>query len=188
MFLSVSTLEIYKQTNLSLLFKETVGSLQSLYSADVKSYASDMHPEYLSSKFAAEKKGAGTKVQHHHAHIVSCMAENQLEGEVLGIAWDGTGYGPDGTVWGGEFLLSTLKDFKRVGHLKAFALPGGDQAIKEPRRAAVGALWMIFKEKIFDFKDLPPLKAFSPEELRVMTKMIEQQMNFSSDIKCRKIV
>ena len=85
-------------------------------------------------------------VQHHHAHVVSAMAENGLEGEVIGVAMDGTGFGNDGTIWGGEFLKADLKDFKRLAHLKQVPMPGGSMAITEPWRMAFAYLFEAFGE------------------------------------------
>jgi hydrogenase maturation protein HypF len=109
--------------------------------------ACDLHPDYASTRHA-ERLAAGwdiplVRVQHHHAHVGACMAEHQLEGPVLGLAWDGTGYGPDGTVWGGEALECDAADFRRVAHLRTFCLPGGDQAVREPRRSGLGLLFEI---------------------------------------------
>ena len=112
--------------------------------------ACDLHPEYYTSRVARQMEGRKiVAVQHHHAHIVSCMAENRLAGEVIGLAMDGTGYGPDGQVWGGEFLAANEKGFARRGHLRYIPLPGGEKAIREPWRMAAsllreacGAEWM----------------------------------------------
>ena len=79
------------------------------------------------------------RVQHHHAHVAACMAEHGLRGPVLGFSWDGTGYGPDGTIWGGEALVCEGAEYRRAAHLRTFALPGGDRAAREPRRSALGA-------------------------------------------------
>ena len=103
--------------------------------------ARDEHPEYLSSKFAddrcAELGLDAIEVQHHHAHVASCLVEHGRTGPVLGVAFDGLGYGPDGTLWGGEFLVADLGGFERVGHLVPIAMPGGVTAIREPWRMAV---------------------------------------------------
>jgi hydrogenase maturation protein HypF len=100
-----------------------------------------MHPEYLSTKHAGGMAGAQVvKVQHHHAHVAACMAEHGLLGEVIGVSFDGTGYGPDGTVWGGEFLVADYGGFRRVAHLAQVPMPGGAQAIKEPFRMAAAFL------------------------------------------------
>jgi len=101
--------------------------------------AHDLHPEYLSTKYAAELDLPAIGVQHHHAHIASCMAEHRREEPVLGVAFDGLGMGTDGTMWGGEFLVADLAGFRRVGHLRTVALPGGNQAIREPWR--MGMAW-----------------------------------------------
>ncbi len=99
----------------------------------------DLHPEYLSTKFALDLDLPDLAVQHHHAHIASCLAEHAHAGPVLGIAFDGLGMGPDGTLWGGEFLVADLHGFRRVGHLRAVPLPGGNRAIREPWR--MGLVW-----------------------------------------------
>lgn len=103
--------------------------------------ACDAHPTYFSSRWAQEQTRTPQRVWHHHAHIVAGMVEHGwLEREVLGVAWDGTGLGPDGTIWGGEFLRTTATQFQRLAHLRLFALPGGDAAIVDPRRAAISIL------------------------------------------------
>ena len=107
--------------------------------------ACDLHPEYHTSRIARGMEGRKIfAVQHHHAHIVSCMAENRLAGEVIGLAMDGTGYGPDGQVWGGEFLTADERDFTRWGHLRYIPLPGGERAIREPWRMAASLLREAF--------------------------------------------
>jgi hydrogenase maturation protein HypF len=113
-----------------------------------------------------------TAIQHHYAHVASCMAENELNGRVLGVSWDGTGYGPDGTIWGGEFLLTDATSFTRVASFKQFRLPGGDKAIKEPRRTALGVLYELFGDAVFRRDDLYPLQSFSSKELRVLRQML----------------
>ncbi len=103
--------------------------------------ACDLHPAYYTTKLAEELPASRIiKVQHHHAHIVSAMAEHGIEGEVIGVAMDGTGYGLDGTVWGGEFLVAEEAAFTRIGHIMNYLLPGGEKAIREPWRIAVSLL------------------------------------------------
>lgn len=128
----------------------------------------DLHPDYASTRsaehWASQWQVPVIRVQHHHAHVAACMAEYHLQGPVLGLAWDGTGYGPDGTIWGGEVLECQGPHFRRVAHLRTFALPGGDRAIREPRRSALGALVEIegpeargYVESWFDVSELKTL-------------------------------
>jgi hydrogenase maturation protein HypF len=128
-------------------FRRVSKDLQDLYESPADVVACDLHPEYLSSKEARYLNTPIVEVQHHHAHILSCMAENQISGEVLGVAWDGTGFGSDGTIWGGEFLRTNGAEFERVAHFRQFRLPGGDAAVKEPRRSALGVLEEMSKVK-----------------------------------------
>jgi len=116
-------------------------------------------------------------VQHHVAHVLSCMAENELEPPVLGVSWDGTGYGLDGTVWGGELFLITDTSSERVAHFRPFRLPGGDAAVKEPRRTALGLLYEMFGEAAFANTSLAPLRAFSPAELAPLQAMLSRRLN-----------
>lgn len=112
--------------------------VQRLYRFDPRQFAHDLHPEYFSTRWAQGQKGEKIATQHHHAHIVAGMLEHGwLDREVLGVSWDGTGYGTDDTIWGGEFLVSKAASFERVGHLRSFRLPGGEAAIEEPWRIAV---------------------------------------------------
>jgi hydrogenase maturation protein HypF len=112
------------------------------------------------------------RVQHHLAHVLSCMAENHLRPPVLGISWDGTGYGLDGTIWGGEFFVVTDGGWERVARLRPFALPGGERAVKEPRRAALGVLFQVMGAGAFEEKELPTLRAFSGAELAGLRSML----------------
>ena len=117
------------------------------------------------------------EIQHHYAHIASCMAENQLDGELLGVAWDGTGYGLDKNIWGGEFLLTTESSFKRIATFRSFRLPGGEKAVKEPRRIALGMLYEIYGAAVFQRDDLMPVQAFTPMELDVLKQMFDKNVN-----------
>jgi hydrogenase maturation protein HypF len=157
-------------------FREVVGSFQKLYGVDPARVAADLHPDYFSTRFAAAFGRPVVPIQHHYAHVAACMAENQLDSAVLGVAWDGTGYGEDGTVWGGEFLLTDERSFRRVGHLRRFRLPGGNQAIRQPRRTALGLLYEIFGDS---GSNLPQAatRTFSDEELRVVLRMLARGIN-----------
>jgi hydrogenase maturation protein HypF len=122
-----------------LFFEETLANLKKLFRVNPQALAHDLHPGYLSTRFAlAQSALEQIGVQHHHAHIASCMAENHLDGRVIGVAFDGTGYGLDGAIWGGEFLVAGYADFERRAHLRYIPLAGGDTAIREPWRSALG--------------------------------------------------
>ncbi len=129
-------------------FRQAVRDLSLLLEKRPACIACDLHPEYYSSAFAAEMAREWRlpllKVQHHHAHVASCMAEHGLTGRVLGVVWDGSGYGPDGTLWGGEFLLADYGVWERRAHLLPFRLPGGEHAVRDPRRAALSLLLRTF--------------------------------------------
>jgi hydrogenase maturation protein HypF len=111
----------------------------------------------------------GVSVQHHVAHVLACAAENELAPPLLGVSWDGTGDGMDGTVWGGEFFLVTATGCRRVARLRQFRLPGGEQAVKEPRRAALGMLYEVFGDNF----QWPPIKAFEAAELAGLTRLLK---------------
>ncbi len=158
-------------------FRRVIGDFEKLYDTKPGVIACDLHPDYLSTKFAGESGKSVIPVQHHIAHVLSCMAENELAPPVLGVAWDGTGYGTDGTIWGGEFFLVTDDRIERVAHLRPFRLPGGDKAVKEPRRAALGLLYEMFGDAIFLRKDISTITAFSEAELAVVRMMLARGLN-----------
>ena len=162
-------------------FRRVIADFERLYDTPPTAVVADTHPEYLSAKFArelAQRTGIRLEtVQHHYAHIRSCMAENELEGSALGVAWDGTGYGPDGTVWGGEFLKVTDGGFERFAHFRTFALPGGEAAIREPRRCALGLLYELFGDEVFAMSHLPTIQAFSPAEKTGLRTMLARKLN-----------
>lgn len=154
-----------------------IGSLSKLYDFEAEEVVRDLHPDYLSSKRAVELSTEPVTVQHHYAHVLACMAENGLQSPVLGVAWDGTGYGLDGTVWGGEFLMIRENGFQRYAHLRSFRLPGGEKAIREPRRSALGLLYELYSEDTFDKNKLAPLHAFDRKELKIIKSMITGGVN-----------
>ncbi len=174
-------------------FQRVVADLLRLWEADPVAIAHDLHPDYLSTRWAlraaagdesegplppailvAAREGRLRLVgaQHHHAHLASCLAENGVAGPALGVTWDGTGYGTDGTIWGGEFLLGNAAGFKRVASLRPFRLPGGDAAVREPRRAALALLLELFGEAALARTDLPPVASFSATELALLARMV----------------
>ena len=122
-------------------FTEGISHFRRLFDIDPRVVAYDLHPEYLSTKYAVDLPHMDlVGVQHHHAHIASCLADNGAEGTVIGVAFDGTGYGTDGTIWGGEFLIADYADFRRGGHLEPIPMPGGQAAIRQPWRMAAAYL------------------------------------------------
>jgi hydrogenase maturation protein HypF len=158
-------------------FQGVCRDLPSLYGLRPESLVCDMHPAYLSTQFAKGQDRQVVEVQHHYAHIASCMAENELDGTVLGVSWDGTGYGLDGTIWGGEFLVTTERSFQRVASFRQFRLPGGERAIREPRRTAIGILYEIFGDKLFERTNISVLNSFTESELRVIRQAIARGVN-----------
>ena len=158
-------------------FKKVIGTLAQLYEFKPTIVACDAHPDYLSSQFAQQLKLPVVRVQHHYAHVLSCMAENEIEPPVLGISWDGTGYGLDGTIWGGEFIYVGGDNWQRIARLDTFRLPGAKQAIKEPRRVALGLLYELFGDDLFTQKNLLPLQAFSDRELKIVKTMLHKNLN-----------
>ena len=125
-------------------FERTIDDFCKLYRFTPQMVACDLHPDYASSRWALASGLPVVQIQHHHAHVAACAAENGLETNYLGVAWDGTGLGLDGTIWGGEFFLADRGRFERVAHLRQFRLPGGDAAMRDCSRPAAGLLWEIF--------------------------------------------
>jgi hydrogenase maturation protein HypF len=154
--------------------------LVRIHEATPRLVACDEHPDYASGAVAAKLGLPQRRVQHHVAHVAACMAEHGLEPPVLGVAWDGTGYGADGTIWGGEFLLVTDSRWTRAAHLRPFHLAGGDAAAREPRRAALGLLYAAFGDAAFDMTDLAPVGDFTPAERKVLRTMLSGSVNAPS--------
>jgi hydrogenase maturation protein HypF len=166
------------ETTLALdALQRAAADLPALFEQTPQLVACDGHPDYQSTR-SAEQTGLPTvRVQHHYAHILACMAEHHLSGPVLGVSWDGTGLGTDGTLWGGEFLRITSSGFERVAHLRTFPLPGGDHAIRQPRRTAIGLLYELWGDAVFERHDLAPLQAFSAAELGLLRPMLRKRLN-----------
>jgi len=158
--------------------QRTARSLMDLHAFTPQAAACDLHPDYHSTRWAESLGLPVVRVQHHLAHALSCMADNDLSPPALAVTWDGTGYGTDGTIWGGEFLL--IKEdgsWERAAHFRTFRLPGGDSAVREPRRSALGVLWEIFGPEALAMTDLPSVGAFTAEELRIIGAMLEKGVN-----------
>jgi hydrogenase maturation protein HypF len=154
-------------------FDEVWNSIEALYNAHPDIIAYDMHPDYISSLRARESQVRGIPVQHHIAHVFSCMLDSGVRPPLIGVAWDGTGYGTDGTIWGGEIFHIIGETVSRIAHLRRFPLPGGEKAVKEPRRSALGLLSELFDDPQ---RHLPP-GTFSREELDIMKRMISSKLN-----------
>lgn len=158
-------------------FTRVIRDFGGLYESEPQEIVCDMHPEYLSTKFAHTLSKRPFPVQHHWAHVASCMAENELDGEVMGVSWDGTGFGTDGTIWGGEFLVAKGGSFERIGTLRPFRLAGADRAIKEPRRTALGLLAEIFPPEEFRSRDFFGAAPFAQGQVELLLQMIEKGLN-----------
>ena len=157
-----------------------ISHFERLFRVTPRALAHDLHPDYLSTRYALRRAASdhleAVAVQHHHAHIAACMAEHGMDGatRVIGVAFDGTGYGADHAIWGGEFLLADYTDFERPLHLRYFPLPGGDAAIKHPARVALALLWSLGLE--WD-EDIAPTKEFTASELDVLRTQLEHRLN-----------
>ncbi len=169
-------------------FARVVADLTRLYAAQPVAIAHDLHPGYFSTAFANKLVNAASAlspqpsalsfpIQHHHAHFAACLAENQFEGEALGIIWDGTGYGLDGTIWGGECLYGAVAASRRVASLRPFVLPGGDAAVREPRRVALALLYALEGEGAWGRDELEPVRSFTGSEHTVLRQMITRGLN-----------
>ena len=177
-FLSQHIGDMENETTLTS-FEKTIDLYIKLFRTQPEAVAVDMHPEYLSSKYGKQFAAAHglpvIPVQHHHAHIVGCMTENGIQTPVIGVAFDGTGYGTDGTLWGGEFLVADLKTFRRAGHLETVPLPGGAAAIKKPYRMAVSYLYTLLGEDIS--LDGLPLQKYASREFSLIKQQIKRGIN-----------
>jgi len=161
-------------------FENTLALYKRLFRIQPEVVAYDLHPEYLTTKYAFElgskdKDLVLVPVQHHHAHIVSCMVDNGFDGSVIGVAFDGTGYGSDGHIWGGEFLVVNYRESRRLGHLEYLPLPGGAAAIKRPYRTAIG--YAIKLLGIDAASKLIVLEQTDPVEVELIKRQVETGLN-----------
>ena len=158
-------------------FQMTIQHLKKIFDIEPVTVAYDLHPDYLSTQYALEQtdvKRIG--VQHHHAHIVSCMTEHGIDGPVIGLAFDGAGYGTDGRIWGGEALLAHAGGFTRPAHLEYVDMPGGAAAVKEPWRMAVSYLHHTFGDGLWDL-DLPLFRNIEKGKIEIIQKMMKKGIN-----------
>jgi hydrogenase maturation protein HypF len=166
---------------------DTVDHLKQLFEIAPVAVAHDLHPDYPSTRFAQEQPEVMlVAVQHHHAHMAACMAENRLTDKVIGVIFDGTGYGVDGTVWGGEFLVGDYADFRRMGSFRQVLLPGGDAAVNEPYRMAVAWLYDTLGADAFSL----PADRFPflhTPEMPLLRQMIERRINAPLTSSCGRL-
>ncbi len=167
----LETLEAYEA------FERVIGAFERMYECTPEVVACDAHPDYLSTRYADRLGIPVRRVQHHLAHVLGCMAENEVATPALGVSWDGTGFGPDGTIWGGEFFSIRPDDARRTASFTPFPLPGGDRAIREPRRTAMALLASVFGDAAWDMDDLATVRAISTAERRVLQGMIAGGVN-----------
>jgi hydrogenase maturation protein HypF len=161
-------------------FKQGIEHFERLFRVKPEAIAYDLHPNCLATKYALERAQheniPAIGVQHHHAHIAACMAEHGLDGSspIIGLSFDGTGYGEDGAIWGGEFLIADYRSYQRSFHLEYFPLPGGDAAIKQPARTALALLWSL--DLAWD-EDLAPVKEFRAQDRNLLTSQLAKKIN-----------
>jgi hydrogenase maturation protein HypF len=158
-------------------FVDAIEHFKALLGVRPEVVAHDLHPAYRSTVYAQAVEGAEhVGVQHHHAHIASCLADNRVDRRVIGVAWDGAGYGTDGHVWGGEFLVADLAGFERVGHFELVPLPGGDAAIREPWRMAAAFLQTLYGDTMAKL-DLAFVRRLDPAAWRTLSRAVERGLN-----------
>jgi hydrogenase maturation protein HypF len=168
-------------------FHEAIEHLERILEIRPEIIAYDLHPNYFSTKWALQQSGLKlVGVQHHHAHIASCMAENHLEGRVIGFALDGTGYGTDGHIWGGEVLVAGYADFERAAHFEYVPLPGGEAAIREPWRMAVSYLAHHFGREFLKL-DIPFVRQLNRSKVDLLLRMMEQGVNSPLTSSCGRL-
>jgi hydrogenase maturation protein HypF len=157
-------------------FTEGIEHFKQLFNLEPEIIAYDLHPEYLSTKYAMETDAEKIGVQHHHAHIAACMADNEIEGEVIGVAMDGLGFGADGKLWGGEFFVADFKTAERIAHLDYVPMPGGTKAIREPWRMAAVYMQRAFGDEFLNV-NLPFIQNINRGEWKTLQRMIKTETN-----------
>jgi hydrogenase maturation protein HypF len=154
-----------------------VDDMARLGDVQLRVLACDQHPDYASRHLAEGRSEPCRGVQHHVAHVAACLADNGVRPPALGVAWDGAGYGPDETLWGGEFLQLSPNGWRRAAHLRRFRLPGGTAAMREPRRSALGLLFQLYGERVLEMEDLAPVASFTKAERRTLGAMLARNVN-----------
>jgi hydrogenase maturation protein HypF len=168
-------------------FQDAIAHLEKVLEVQPEILAYDLHPGYFSTQWALQQPGLRTVgVQHHHAHIASCMAENHVEGRVIGFALDGTGYGTDGHIWGGEVLVAGYDSFERIAHLEYVPLPGGDTAIREPWRMAVSYLAHHFGRSFLNWR-IPFVEQLDIRKAELLLQMMQKDVNSPLTSSCGRL-
>ncbi len=156
-------------------FKRVINDIRSFYELAPEKVVCDLHPDYISTKHAESLQLPLYKVQHHYAHVLSCMAENELDGDdLLGVSWDGTGYGTDGTIWGGEFIVPQGVNFRRAAYFKPFRLPGGEQAIHDVWKIGLALLYSIYGK---EFTELDNISFLKRNDIGLVKQLLEKNIN-----------
>jgi hydrogenase maturation protein HypF len=164
-------------------FEDGISHYENLFRIEPKAIACDLHPDYLTTRYAINRSQSADlplyQIQHHHAHIAACMADNGLMGDrpVIGVAFDGTGYGTDGAIWGGEFLIADYQGYQRFAHLEYTPLPGGDNATRKPYRIALAQLW---HKGLGWGEDLAPVIGSCGDDMSMLRSMLEHEINTPS--------
>jgi hydrogenase maturation protein HypF len=170
-----------------VFYRETLHRMKQLFRIAPTAVAYDLHPQYLSTQVALEMTDLEQiAVQHHHAHVASCMAENGITDKVIGVAFDGTGFGADGKIWGGEFLIADFARFERRAHLRYIPLAGGDRAVREPWRLGLSYLLDTFGSQL-DSLDLPLFHRIPPKKIATVRSMIERRINTVETSACGRL-
>lgn len=167
-------------------FSHSIRHLSNLLEIIPQQVACDLHPDYHSTRSAEDTGLPLARVQHHHAHLASCMAENGLDGNVIGIIFDGTGLGDDGTIWGGEFLTGGYDGYLRAGHFRPVPLPGGDTAVREPWRMTLSWLYQAQGEAVFTL-DHPVARHLPPADMKLFARMLQRGINSPLTSSCGRL-
>ncbi|MFH1453734.1 MAG: carbamoyltransferase HypF [Armatimonadota bacterium] len=157
-------------------FTTGIEDMGKIFNVKAEVLVHDLHPDYLSTQHSYEQNLPQIGVQHHHAHIAACMCENNLDEKVIGIAWDGTGLGTDGNIWGSEFMIADYNNFERVAHFDYMNLPGGEKAIQEPWRMAFSILYDVYREDLLDF-NFEFLKQKNRDEIEFLLDILKKNVN-----------
>jgi hydrogenase maturation protein HypF len=167
-------------------FEETITKFQKLFRVKPEAVAVDMHPDYLSTRYGKSLGIPVIEVQHHHAHIASCMAEHKIDETVIGISMDGTGYGDDGNIWGGEFMTCDFKDYERFSHFRYVPMPGGDLVTKAPWRTALSYLLVAYGHDV-DLSGFAFLKNIASAEIELVREAIIKNINAPLSSSCGRL-